>query len=149
MERLQFSIRIQAPREQVWHTMLDDATYREWTQVFHAGSHFVGGWEQGSTIRFLAPEDDGSTSGMISMVEEVRPPEFVSLRMLGEVVNGVDDTTSDRVKSWAGGREQYTFREDNGSTEVVVEVDTTAEFKDYFLQAWPKALERLKVIAER
>ena len=35
-------------------TMLDDKTYRIWTEAFMAGSHYVGDWNQGSEILFLA-----------------------------------------------------------------------------------------------
>lgn len=40
MQTLHLSTRIGAARETVWHTMLDDPTYREWTAAFNPGSHY-------------------------------------------------------------------------------------------------------------
>ncbi|MCU1549275.1 MAG: hypothetical protein JWO29_2226, partial [Arthrobacter sp.] len=31
MEKLSYSVKINAPVQDVWATMLNDATYREWT----------------------------------------------------------------------------------------------------------------------
>jgi uncharacterized protein YndB with AHSA1/START domain len=147
MQKLHFSIVINASKEKVWHTMLDDATYRQWTEVFASGSHYVGNWNAGSKILFLAPEED-STSGMVSRIAENRPYEFISIEHLGEVHGGKEDTTSEKVKFWSGARENYTFREKDGQTEVLVDMDTAPEYKEMFEQKWPEALERLKEIAE-
>jgi uncharacterized protein YndB with AHSA1/START domain len=153
MEKLQFSTRINAPVQTVWSTMLDDATYREWTSEFHEGSYYEGDWNQGSEIRFLGPDDDGSTGGMLATVEESRPHEFVSLRYLGQIVDGADDTTSDEAKSFAGTHENYTFRQADGMTVLDVEVDVDADSDDEFVQMfkdlWPKALDKLKAMCER
>jgi hypothetical protein len=34
MQKIHSSILINAPREKVWHAMLDDKPYREWTKAF-------------------------------------------------------------------------------------------------------------------
>jgi len=39
MQKLHFSIVINAPKEKVWHAMLDDKQYREWTGAFNPGSY--------------------------------------------------------------------------------------------------------------
>lgn len=52
-EKLKYSITINAPKEKVWHTMLDDKTYREWTTEFNPGSYYEGDRKEGSEIRFL------------------------------------------------------------------------------------------------
>ncbi|MBK8800877.1 MAG: hypothetical protein IPN71_02260 [Fibrobacteres bacterium] len=71
MSKLRFSITIQAPKAKVWNTMLADSTYRLWTEVFHAGSHYVGDWSQGSKILFLGPDPDtGMLGGMVSRIKE-------------------------------------------------------------------------------
>lgn len=153
MEKLQFSTRINAPVQTVWSTMLDDATYREWTTEFQEGSYYEGDWNQGSEIRFLGPDDNGSTGGMLATVEESRPHEFVSLRYLGQIVDGADDTTSDEARSIAGSHENYTLRQADGVTELDVEIELNAGSDDEFVQMfndmWPKALDKLKAICER
>src|SRR5687768_1697097 len=99
MQKLQYSIEINAPREKVWHSMLDDPTYREWTDVFSKGSYYKGSWEKGSKIMFLGPDPDSKTEGgLVSEIAENRPYEFVSIKHVGIVANGVEDTSSDEAK---------------------------------------------------
>lgn len=149
MEKLHFNIFINAPKEKVWDAMLNDATYREWTKAFNKDSHYEGKWEKGSKMLFLGCDENGGIGGMVSEIEEVRPYEFISILHRGLVQNGVEDTTSDMVKGWAGAHENYTFTERDGGTEVSVDIDIVSEMKDEFEGSWPKSLEALKEIAER
>ena len=150
METLHFSITINAPVQKVWDTMLSDSTYRQWTTAFNAGSYYEGKWEVGSPIKFLAKDENGVPSGMLSKIAEVRQNEFVDIEHLGMVINGVEDTTSDMVKSYSGAHENYTFIDlGDGSTRVDVNVDVVEDFKQDMVDGWPKALEKLKEIAEK
>lgn len=151
MQKVHFSIDINAPKEKVWDTMLSDATYREWTVVFNpGGSYFEGSWDKGSKMHFLGPDEKGKLGGMVSMIEENKPYEFISIKHIGMLKeDGSEDTTSDEVKKWAGGHENYTFEEKDGVTTVKVELDTTDEFADYFNKTWPPALQKLKELAEK
>ena len=144
MTKLTFSTTINAPKELVWRTMLQDETYRKWTTAFQEGSYAVTDWKPDSKALFLAP--DGS--GMVSRVAEHRPNEFLSLEHLGVVKNGVEDTTSAEVKKWAGARENYTLRENSGSVTLTIEMDTADSYTQYFEETWPKALAALKELAE-
>ena len=149
MEKLKFEVDIHAPAQTVWTTMLDDATYREWTSAFNEnGSYFEGEWTRGSEIRFLGPDDKGAVGGMIATVEESRPHEFISLRYLGQIVRGVEDRTSDAAKEFIGAHENYSFTEASGVTTLKVEVDSNDEFAAMFNEAWPVALAKLKDLAE-
>ena len=144
MTRVTFSTTINAPKELVWRTMLDDATYRQWTSAFSEGSHAVTDWQPGSKALFLGP--DGS--GMVSRIAEHRPNEFLSLEHLGTVKDGVEDSESPETKAWAGAKENYTIRESAGVSTLTIEMDTTDEHKKYFDDTWPKALARLKALSE-
>lgn len=149
MERQIFSILISAPKDLVWHTMLDDQTYREWTKAFTPGSYYQGDWQEGSKMLFLGPDPDtGEEGGMVSRVKAVRPYDYVSIENLGIVTNGVEDTTSDEARKWTPSLETYSFRETPEGTEVSVEVATADEYKAMFEEMWPKALESLKRLAE-
>ena len=148
MYKLKFSIVINAPKEKVWNIMLSDETYRIWTEVFQKGSHFAGDWSEGSKIHFLAPNEEGKMYGMVSFIKENRKYEFISIEHLGFVADGIEDTTSDTVKSWAGFHENYTFNEKNGNTELIVESDTLEEFKEMFENIWPKSLQIIKELSE-
>lgn len=149
MEKLNFKIDINAPKEKVWKTMLEDATYRLWTTPFSEGSYYKGDWSKGSKIIFLGPNPEtGKEGGMVSRIKENKLHKYISIEHLGEVYDGVEDTTSDRVKVWAGALENYTFIDKNGKTELVVDLDINKEFKEMFEGMWPKALQKLKSLCE-
>lgn len=149
MEKLHFSIVINAPKEKVWHTMLDDATYRAWTEAFNPGGYYEGSWDEGSKILFIGLDPEtGERAGMVSRIAANRPYEFVSIEHVGIVKDGVEDTTSEEAKKWTPAFENYTFKETDGKTEVLVDMDSLKENADMFRTMWPKGLEKLKALAE-
>ncbi len=150
MEKLTFTTIINAPKEKVWHTMLDDATYQQWTKPFNEGSRYEGKWETGSEMRFIGVDETGKKSGgMYSRIKEARPYELVLIEHLGMITaTGEIDTTSDEVKKWTPAFENYIFSDKDGGTEVLVEIDISDEWKDMFNDMWPKALTKLKEISE-
>jgi hypothetical protein len=85
---------------------------------------------------------------MLSRIAENRPNEYMSIEHLGEVKDGVEDTSSERVKDWAGAHENYTLKKVNGKTELIVDMDITEEFKEMFSKMWPVALDNLKRLSE-
>ena len=144
MKNLKYSIEIAAPREKVWRTMLEDATYREWTKTFCPGSYYRGDWSEGSKIVFLGPDPQtGKEGGMLSRIKENRLHEYISIEHYGEVVAGEE-------KPWPDGRvayENYTFRDHDGGTELVVElIGMPEEYVPMFEDLWPKALAALKAL---
>ncbi len=152
MKKLHYSIIINAPREKVYETMLADASYREWTSAFGMGDgHYEGDWSEGSIMRFIGsdPTNPENQSGMICRVAKNTPNEFVSLESIGQIQNGVDDTTSDQVKGWLGALEEYTFTDVDGGTELRIDQDTDDAFVEEFSKMWPKGLAKLKEICER
>lgn len=151
MEKIHFSIVINAPKEKVYNAMLKEYPYRAWTQVFGPGSHYVGDWGEGSKILFLAPDENGKMSGMIARIKENRPYEYVSIEYLGIVEDGKEDTTSDEAQKVAEGLESYTYKDKDGKTELLVDIDVQEEeeYVEMFQELWPQALERLKRIVEK
>jgi uncharacterized protein YndB with AHSA1/START domain len=144
MQTQHHEILIQAPRERVWETMLNSPGYEQWTAAFCEGSRFEGSWETGSTIRFLAP----GGNGMVSEIAEHRPAEFVSIRHLGMIENGREDTASEAVRAWAPCYENYTFVDEGGATRVKVEMDVFGGYEAFMSETWPRALARLKALCE-
>lgn len=149
MQKVHYSIHIDAPVEKVWEKMLDDKTYRIWTKPFHPGSYFKGDWSKGSKILFIGPDENGKEMGMMSMIEENRPYEYISIKHMGIIADGVEDTTSDEVKKWVPAYENYTFKSANGGTDLSIDLDLNEEYVEQFNQMWPKALEKLKEISEK
>jgi hypothetical protein len=144
VKRIQFSIVIAAPVSSVYALMIAPESYRGWTSAFAEGSHYQGSWQKGKTIRFLSPSGDG----MVAEIAENRANQFISVKHLGYIVNGVDDTKSEAIRASAPAYENYTFEPATERTKLVVDQDVTAEFESYIAEAWPKALERLKQICE-
>ena len=144
MEKQEFKIAIDAPREKVWDVLWADDTYPAWTAPFSEGSHAIIDWKKGSKVLCL----DGKGMGMVSKIDETVPNEFMSFEHLGNVNNGVEDTESEKVKSWAGAHENYILKDVQGKTELQVELDMNDEYKDYFTTTFPKALQKVKELAE-
>lgn len=145
MKKQQFKVIIDAAKEKIWRTLWDDATYQEWTAVFAEGSRADTDWQKGSKVLF----HDGKGSGMVSQIEENIPNEFMSIKHLGEIKGGIEDTESDKVKAWAGAYENYTLKTVDGKTELTIDIDITEDFLDYMNETWPKALDKLKEISEK
>lgn len=144
-KKKEFRITIDASREKVWNVIIGKDTYPIWTAVFAEGSNVETDWKKGSRAVF----GDGKGSGMVAEIAENIPYEFLSIRHLGEIIDGKEDTTSDRVKEWAGSMENYTLTEKDGKTEWLTEMDVTEEFADYFDKTWPLAMEKAKELAEK
>lgn len=147
MQTLHFTILINAPRKKVWEAMLQDQTYRQWTSEFMEGSQFRGSWDKGAKIQFVSPDDDGKMSGMTSRIADNRLYEKISIEHLGIIHGDREDTESEEAREWKG-REIYTFTSEGEATKLTIELDTPADFKPYMNEAWPKALQKLKSIAE-
>jgi uncharacterized protein YndB with AHSA1/START domain len=148
MKTIHFETRIAAPRETVWDVMLADETYRDWTSAFAEGSYYEGSWEKGSRIRVLGPGEGGMVSGMVSEIAESRRPEFISIRHLGIVKDGVEDLDGEEARKWAPAYENYTFERDGDATRLRVSLDVTPEGEAMMNDMWPRALERLKALCE-
>lgn len=65
------------------------------------------------------------------------------------IKDGQEDTTSDAATLFAPALENYTFVETRGATEVRVDMETPEKYRPMFEASWPKALQRLKELAEQ
>ncbi len=149
MKTQNYTVEIEAPKEVVWQVMLSDKTYRIWTEAFCSGSHFVGDWSEGSKMLFLGPDESGKMGGMVSKIKENRSCDVISIEHLGIVNDGVEDTTSDAVLQWKGAIESYTLTDLGDKTKVQVDIDVADEYTELFETMWPKALQKLKDVAEQ
>jgi len=144
-KHIQFVTTINAPVTTVWRLMISPESYKRWASSFAEGTYFEGSWEQGAKIKFLSPP---SGDGMVAEIAENRANEFISIRHLGTFSNGVEDTTSESVRSWAPACENYTFIGVPEGTKLVIELDVPGEWVEYMSEAWPKALALLKKLSE-
>jgi uncharacterized protein YndB with AHSA1/START domain len=144
MKDLHYSIEINAPRERVWNTMLEDSTYRQWTNAFMPGSYYEGDWSEGSEMRFLGPSEGGQKDGgMAARVKENRHLEFISLEQYAEIRDG-------ELVPWnPTGFENYTFTDSENGTLLSIDLlGIPDEYAGMFDEMWPKALQILEEITE-
>jgi uncharacterized protein YndB with AHSA1/START domain len=149
MQKINFSIKINAPVEKVWETVIGKKTYPAWTDVFCPGSDFEGDWTNGSKIKFLGPNGKGQFDGMFSEIAENKLHQFISIRHLGVIIADKIDTESEFAKMWTPAYENYTFRTIPEGTEMLVEMDSEENFIEQFQKSWPLALQKIKDLVEK
>ena len=142
MNELQFSIEINAPRERVWDTLWQDGTFRDWASIIDPETYMVGGLKEGNEVQFIS----GNGYGVTSLVEKLTPGEFLLLRHRADTQ---EDGKREREKEWTGGEESYSLTENDGATTLTVAFDVPPELEEEFKVNYPRALERVKVLAER
>jgi uncharacterized protein YndB with AHSA1/START domain len=148
MEKLQFKIDIKADVDKVFNTMLGQDTFKQWTAVFNPSSSLEGDWRKGSKMRFIGVNKKGKKEGLVGEVKENIPNKFVSVQYIGLLDGENEITAGPEVDGWVGSYENYAFDKKDGTTTVTVDLDVTYEFIDYFNKTYPKALDKLKEIAE-
>jgi uncharacterized protein YndB with AHSA1/START domain len=143
MKEMQFSIEIHAPKQRVWDTLWQDETLRQWAGVIDPGTYMVGELKEGNEVQFISSENG---YGVTTLVEKLVPGEFLLLRHQADTqANGKQE----REKEWTGGKESYSLAEKDGTTTVTAAFDVPPELEGYFKDNYPKALERVKILAER
>ncbi|MEN6339839.1 MAG: hypothetical protein ABFD03_06900 [Clostridiaceae bacterium] len=143
MKKLQFSIEINALKERVWTTLWEDTTFRDWASILDEGTYMQGVMKEGNEIQFISSVNG---YGVTDLVEKLNPNAFVLFR------HGADTKESgqlEREKEWTGGTESYSLSETNGVTTLVVKTDVPQEQEETFQIRFPKALERIKTLAEK
>ncbi|MBA0884859.1 SRPBCC domain-containing protein [Flavobacterium undicola] len=152
MKKLQFKVSINAAVTKIYDFMLginSKSTYEQWTSLFNPTSTYEGNWDKGSKILFIGVDEKGEKGGMVSSIAENIPNQFVSIQHYGLLKADKEITEGSEVEKWANGFENYTFEENNETTTVTVDLDTSEDFLDYMNQNFPKALDKLKELCEK
>lgn len=139
--KLRFEVPINATPNKVWDVLWNDATYRQWTAPFCAGSYAESDWKEGSSVKFLGP--DGS--GMNSVIKKMDAPHTMIFEHLGEVKNYEVQPEAE----WKGATEAYYLTQQGSGTLLVAEMDATETFAEYMNNAFPKALDKVKELSEK
>lgn len=143
MKELQFSVDIHATRERVWDTLWQDATFCDWASIIDPGTYMVGELKVGNEVQYISSENG---YGVTSLVEKLVPSEFVLLKHSADTQgNGKQE----REKQWTGGAESYSLTQIGDITTLTVALDVPLELEDYFKNTYPKALARIKELAEK
>ena len=142
MKEIQFSIELNVSKEIVWTTLWDDLTFREWANIIDEGTYMKGVMKEGNEIQFISSV---SKYGVTDLIEKLIPNEFVLFRHSADTK---ESGLQEREKEWTGGRESYSLTEKNGVTTLIVKTDVPQELEEIFNIRFPKALERIKILAE-
>lgn len=141
MKKLAFSVDIFATKAKVWEVLWGDDSLREWADLIDPGTYMVGKLVEGSEIKFISAEGYGVTS----FVEEVTPYDFVLFRHKADTQAGGTESRDDQ---WTGGVETYTLSHKEGVTKLVIAFDAPEELVEIMADSYPKALGRIKRLAE-
>ncbi len=145
MEKLEFKIDINAPKQKVWDTMLHPEKYKLWAGASWPGSFYKGNWNTGETIDFISPDGSGTRA----LIKEVIPQDSISSVHVGILQKGgIEDTTSEVAKSWIGITENYALVNKNGGTELIIDIHADSQWSQMFNSGFPAALKKLKAICE-
>ncbi len=151
MRKLKFEIEINATVGKVYDFMLGltkKESYEQWTYHFNPTSSYDGSWSKNERIYFVGLDEDGIKGGMVSEIVQNIPSKFVSIKHIGLLVNGKELLKGPEVEKWASGFENYYFKENEGVTSLIVEIDTIDDLENYMNDCYPKALQKLKEICE-
>ena len=143
MKEIQFSIEINVSKERVWATLWEDLSFRDWASIIDEGTYMKGVMKEGNRIQFISSVNG---YGVTSLIEKLNPNEFVLFR------HGADTKEHgqlEREKEWTGGTESYYLIEKNRVTTLIVKTDIPEEQEETFNIRLPKALERIKTLAEK
>ena len=143
MKKMQFSIKINASKEKVWETLWQDETFRQWASIIDPETYMVGDLKEGNEIQFIS---SASGYGVTSLVEKLVTGEFLLLRHRADTQQ---EGKRVRKKEWTGGEESYSLTEKDGTTTLTIAFDVPLELEGEFKINFPKALEQVKVLAER
>lgn len=142
MEIMQHTIKITASKNRVWRVLWNDSSFRQWAGVIDPGTYMKGELIKGSVVEFISSENG---YGVSSLVEKLVPNEYLRLRHSADTQ---DFGANDRAQEWTGGEETYELTENDGVTTLTVAFDVPTEMLDYFNDAYPKALDIVKNLAE-
>jgi len=143
MKTMEYSIEIDASKDRVWETLWEEATFRDWSGIIDEGTYMKGEMKEGSEVEFISSV---SGYGVTSIVEKLQPEEFVSFRHRADTKETGQQT---REKEWTGGVESYHLAENNGKITLTVKTDVPKEQEALFNERFPKALMRIKALAEQ
>lgn len=143
MNEMQFTIEIHTAKEKVWDTLWQDETFRQWAGLIDPGTYMRGELKEGSEVEFISAENG---YGVTSLVEKLVPNEYLLLRHRADTQASGEQ---ERKDEWTGGAESYALSEKDGTITVTAKFDVPPELEKYFAENDPKALNRVKDLAEQ
>lgn len=145
MTHLHPTIHINATPEKIWKILWDDATYRIWCAPFCEGTYYQADrLEEGGKIHFLTPDGDG----MHSVIYKLIPNRLMTFKHLGSIINFKEVAFKPGTEAWSDFLETYELTPENNGTTLKITFSTTDEYKEFMINAFAKALQEVKRMAE-
>lgn len=144
IKKLVFKIDIKASKEKVWKTLWGKESYTLWTKAFTEGTYYEGDLTQGNRVHLLTP----SGEGMYSDIEIRKENELLIFKHIGIMKDRKELPLDAETERWTGCFESYRLKETDGTTQLIVEVDSIENYVDWMNKSFPLALQELKTISE-
>lgn len=103
----------------------------------------IGEMAEGNEVQFLSSVNG---YGVTSIIERLIPNEYVLFRHQADTKESGGQVRDDE---WTGGLESYSLKEKGGNTILILEQDVPPEQVETFEERSPKALEKVKFLAEK
>lgn len=146
IEKLHFSININATKEKVWEALWNKESYKIWIAPFGEGSHYKGDLAPNSRVHFLM----SNGSGIYSDVMFYKEHSLIVFRHVGGVEDCEEQEIDNESRHWTGCFEVYRLVEINANTtELEVEVDVTDAHIEFMKKKFPISLEKVKELSEK
>jgi uncharacterized protein YndB with AHSA1/START domain len=142
MKELNYTTEISATPEKVWKTLWNDATFRDWAGIIDEGTYMKGTLKEGNDVEFISSVNG---YGVTSFVEKFTPNKLAFFRHKADTQ---ETGTKSRDNEWTGTSEQYELHEKNGRTTLTIKTQVPPEQEETFEDRLPKALARIKELAE-
>ena len=141
MITLHFSINIKKDAQAIWKILWHDKTYRLWAGDFSKGSYAESDWKEGSRVEFY------NSRGLRSeaIIETRKENEAMIFRFDGlpEACSKINE--NGKIISY----KKYILKPIGDITMLSVYLDIDEEREPYYLENYPKALDKIKQLAEQ
>ncbi len=145
IEKLHFSININAPKNRVWEELTNKVSYKTWTQTFCEGSILKGDMKLNGRIHFLNERGNGLYSDIVYF----KVNERIMYKHLGLVENNQELPLDESSKRWTGCFESYKLMEINdNTTELEVSIDVVDASLECYRKKFPDGLVIFKELCE-
>ena len=140
MKLLVFGIEINASPDHIWEVLFTQDSQRIWDSAVNEGTYFEGNWEEGSTMKFLDPENNG----MYNFVTRNSQGKELAMKHLGWILDGALSP-----QNWEDSTVTYLLEPSENGTLLKVQVNSLDEFVDFFNSKYPQNLEKVKELSEQ
>lgn len=139
MQKLEFSVQINAPAEKVWQSLFEEDDNGNWLAAMDEGTTFEGTWADGSIMKFFDPKKNG----MYNLVEKNVLHQELKMKHMGWIVDGELSP-----QDWEDSTISYILIPNKNGTLLKGEILALDEFVSFFESKYPPNFNRIKELAE-